>query len=101
MGIVIGSAVAPIAFSITWAKCSAAGAVSGALVGLVGAIITWTVTAHSLFGEVTIDTLGHDYPMLAGKLRLERSTIRICHPQQLWSLFILMSFWQHCVCWTA
>lgn len=33
MGIVVGSAVPPIAFCITWNKISAAGAVSGALTG--------------------------------------------------------------------
>ena len=68
MGVVIGSAVAPIAFSITWAKCSAAGAISGAISGLVGAVITWCVTAKALTGEVTIATLGGDYPMLAGNV---------------------------------
>ncbi len=60
MGVVIGSAVFPIAFALTWAKCSAAGAISGALVGLCGAVITWTVTAKCLYEEVTIDTLGKE-----------------------------------------
>jgi hypothetical protein len=68
MGIVVGSAVAPIAFSITWAKCSAAGAIAGALSGLGGAVITWCAVAKGLTGEVTIDTLGQDLPMLAGNL---------------------------------
>jgi Na+(H+)/acetate symporter ActP len=45
MGVVIGSAVIPIAFSITWAKCSTAGAVGGAVSGLVAAVITWLVVA--------------------------------------------------------
>jgi len=45
MGIVIGSAVIPIAFSITWAKCSTAGAVGGAISGLIGAVITWICVA--------------------------------------------------------
>jgi Na+(H+)/acetate symporter ActP len=45
MGVMVGSAVPPIAFCITWNKISAAGAVSGALTGLVGAIITWICTA--------------------------------------------------------
>lgn len=68
MGVVIGSAVMPIAFSITWAKCSALAAVSGALVGLVGAVIAWVCTAQGLYGKVTIATLGSDYAMLAGNL---------------------------------
>lgn len=60
--------MAPIAFSITWAKCSAAGAIGGALSGLGGAVITWCAVAKGLTGEVTIDTLGQDLPMLAGNL---------------------------------
>jgi Na+/proline symporter len=68
MGIVVGSAVAPIAFSITWAKCSATGAIAGSLSGLAGAVITWCAVAKGLTGEVTIDTLGGDLPMLAGNL---------------------------------
>lgn len=57
MGVVVGSAVPPIAFCITWRKISAAGAIVGAVGGLVGAIITWIcvakvrgqgVVAHSL-----------------------------------------------------
>jgi Na+/proline symporter len=45
MGVVVGSAVPPIAFCITWNKISAAGAIGGAVTGLVGAIITWICTA--------------------------------------------------------
>lgn len=45
MGVMVGSAVPPIAFCITWRKISAAGAISGAVTGLIGAIITWICTA--------------------------------------------------------
>lgn len=45
MGVIVGSAVPPIAFCITWRKISAAGAISGAISGLVGAIITWICVA--------------------------------------------------------
>jgi hypothetical protein len=60
--------VPPIAFCITWNKISAAGAISGAIAGLCGAIITWICTAKGLTGVVTIDSLGGDFPMLAGNL---------------------------------
>ena len=68
MGVIIGSAVLPIAFSITWRRCSAAGAILGSAGGLVCAIIAWVLVATGLTGKVTIDTLGGDYPMLAGNL---------------------------------
>jgi len=68
MGIIIGSAVFPVAASLTWRNCSAAGAVIGAVVGQWCAIITWLVCAKGLYGEVTVATTGMDYPMLAGNL---------------------------------
>lgn len=68
MGIMIGSAVMPIAFSITWKNCSTAGAVSGAIGGLIAAIITWLAVAKSMTGVLTIDSLGGDFPMLAGNV---------------------------------
>lgn len=68
MGVIIGSAVPPIAFCITWDKISATGAISGAVAGLCGAILTWVLTAKGLTGVVTIDSLGGDFPMLAGNV---------------------------------
>ena len=41
MGVCVGSAVVPIAFSITWANCSAKGAVCGAVGGLICALAAW------------------------------------------------------------
>lgn len=128
MGVCVGSAVMPIAFCLTWAKCTGGAAVTGAIGGLAGAIIAWMCTAQvravgrlpcaggraggawarapawhrmggccmrqhalrvtthmhaastplpllcnrsqpqGLSGKITIDTLGGDYPMLAGNL---------------------------------
>ncbi|CAM9717321.1 unnamed protein product [Discosporangium mesarthrocarpum] len=68
MGVVIGSAVIPVSMVLTWKKCTAAGAISGALLGQICGVIAWLVTASSLSGEVTVATLGGNYPMLAGNL---------------------------------
>jgi Na+/proline symporter len=58
MGIVIGSAVLPIAFSITWKNCSAAGAISGAIFGQMAGVISWLVTTKTIEGEITLKTTG-------------------------------------------
>jgi hypothetical protein len=68
MGIVIGSAVAPLWFLMKWSKASGTGAVIAAWSGLILAIISWIVTAQALEGAITVDTLGKDYPMLTGNL---------------------------------
>merc|ERR1711990_1432808 len=74
MGIFIGSAVMPVAFVLTWKDASASGAIAGAVVGQICAMITWIVCstferdANGKHGTVDLDTLGGNYPMLAGNV---------------------------------
>jgi Na+(H+)/acetate symporter ActP len=58
MGVCVGSAVLPIAFSITWKDCSAAGAISGCILGFIAALTSWLVSAKVLYGEINLDTTG-------------------------------------------
>jgi len=80
MGILIGSAVIPIALTITWSKCSRGGAVSGALIGVILALITWTsiAAAESPTGSVDIGSLGGAFPMLFGNVVAILSSGFIC-----------------------
>ena len=68
MGNAIGSAVLPIAWSITWKDCSAVGAVVGAWGGLIGAIITWIAIAGGKFCEVNYHSLFDLEANLGGNL---------------------------------
>ena len=68
MGIVIGSAVIPLWNMMMWDKASGTGAVVAAWVSQWAAVVVWIATASIESGEVTIDTLGMNYPMLAGNL---------------------------------
>lgn len=68
MGIVIGSAVFPIYSCLTWAKCSAVAAISGAVTGQIGALVAWLVVCKAYEGDINVDNLGADYPMLAGNV---------------------------------
>ena len=74
MGIFIGSAVMPVAFVLTWKDASATGAIAGAVIGQICAMITWIVCstferdADGKHGTVDLDTLGGNYPMLAGNV---------------------------------
>jgi len=80
MGILIGSAVIPIALTIAWSKTTRAGAVSGALIGVVLALITWTsiAAAESPTGSVDIASLGGAFPMLYGNVVAILSSGLIC-----------------------
>ena len=68
MGIIIGSAVAPLWFMMTWSKASGTGAVIAAWSGLALALITWLVAAQIQGGEITVATLGTNVVMLSGNL---------------------------------
>uniref|UniRef100_A0A7S0S4D6 Urea active transporter n=1 Tax=Chlamydomonas leiostraca TaxID=1034604 RepID=A0A7S0S4D6_9CHLO len=69
MGVIIGSAVFPVAAAIMWKKCSARAAIISSVAGLCLAVMTWLITAAKLNdGEVSVATTGQDYPMLAGNL---------------------------------
>jgi len=68
MGIISSPAVVPIAFTITWRKQTATAAIAGCIVGLVAGIASWLGVASKLYGELTIDTTGDNYPMLTGNL---------------------------------
>ena len=84
MGIFVGSAVMPIAFLLTWDKATGNGAIAGAFGGQILAIITWIACSTAERnpdldkGEVSIDTLGKNYPMLAGNVVAILSSGLIC-----------------------
>lgn len=68
MGLLIGGAVFPVAFAITWKSQTRAGAISGALGGLGAGLVAWLATARVHYGEITVTTTGLEYPTLAGNL---------------------------------
>ena len=68
MGILIGSAVAPISFSILWKKTNRYAASFASIIGLACGIFTWVASANMLFGEITISSTGSTIPLLAGNI---------------------------------
>ncbi|KHN42868.1 urea-proton symporter DUR3 [Glycine soja] len=68
MGILIGSAVLPIAFMLLWRKANAIGAILGTVLGCVLGIITWLSVTKIQYGRVNLNTTGRNAPMLAGNL---------------------------------
>ncbi len=55
MGVVLGSAVVPIAMCITWKKANKWGCISGAIAGFCVGVIAWLVTTSALNeGSLTV-----------------------------------------------
>ncbi|MEO9295055.1 MAG: sodium/solute symporter [Nitrososphaera sp.] len=68
MGVMIGSAVAPIALAVVWKKTSKVAATAGALGGLVCGLVAWIWTAYVFYGEVSIYSTGQMLALLAGNI---------------------------------
>ncbi|RDX62877.1 Urea-proton symporter DUR3, partial [Mucuna pruriens] len=68
MGVLIGSAVLPIAFMLLWRKANATGAILGTMLGCVLGITTWLSVTKIQYGRINLDTTGRNAPMLAGNL---------------------------------
>lgn len=68
MGLLIGGAVFPAAFAVTWKGQTRLGAISGAIVGLCAGVTAWLVEAKVYYGELSITTTGSSYPTLAGNM---------------------------------
>lgn len=52
MGVILGSAVVPIALGVTWSKANKWGCISGSIIGFFAGIIAWLVTTSTLNGGV-------------------------------------------------
>ncbi|KAJ3339505.1 hypothetical protein HDU91_001012, partial [Kappamyces sp. JEL0680] len=68
MGTLVSCAVIPIAFTITWKKQTATGAIVGTIVGCILGIASWLVATNIQYGAINLDTTFGDYPMLTGNL---------------------------------
>ncbi|MHB8602155.1 MAG: sodium:solute symporter family transporter [Nitrosotalea sp.] len=68
MGIIIGSAVIPIALTLTWKKTNKIAASSGAIVGLFLGVSIWLYSAYVLFGQVSLSSTSQSIPLLLGNV---------------------------------
>ena len=68
MGILIGSAVAPISLGILWRKTNRTAATTAAVVGLACGVLAWIISAGMMFGEVTIASTGNVAALLTGNI---------------------------------
>ncbi|RYO81177.1 hypothetical protein DL763_008661 [Monosporascus cannonballus] len=69
MGVMISAAVIPATLTLFWKRQNWIAASGAPVLGLICALIAWTVTCYNQFdGVLNVDTLGSDMPMLAGNV---------------------------------
>ncbi|RYP51902.1 hypothetical protein DL768_002870 [Monosporascus sp. mg162] len=69
MGVMISAAVIPATLTLFWKRQNWIAASGAPVLGLICALIAWTVTCYKQFdGVLNVDTLGSDMPMLAGNV---------------------------------
>lgn len=78
MGILIGSAVAPISLAILWDRIGRRTATSGAVFGLMAGVSGWLAAAYLMHGEITVSSTGSILPMLTGNVLSITTSLSIC-----------------------
>ncbi|XP_033764344.1 urea-proton symporter DUR3-like [Pecten maximus] len=70
MGILIGSAVVPIALSVSWDRLTGEGMMAGSISGTILAIIVWLSVASSYDGGLGrfLENTGREVPLLCGNI---------------------------------
>lgn len=68
MGILIGSAVVPIASTLLWKRTQKYSAIFGAVGGLVAGVAVWLGTTAVMYGVVSVQTTGNEMPLLLGNI---------------------------------
>lgn len=68
MGILIGSAVAPVLLALIWSKTNRTAATIGAVLGLISGVGIWLLSADILFGNISLMSTGQNIPLLVGNL---------------------------------
>jgi Na+/proline symporter len=68
MGLIIGGAVFPAAFTLCWKGQTKIGAIAGCLGGLAAGIMAWLIEAYIHYGELTVESTGGQYATLAGNM---------------------------------
>lgn len=68
MGVIISSAVLPATLTLLWSDQSWAAATFAPIIGFICSVTSWLVRTKIKFGELTVNTTGHNDPMLVGNI---------------------------------
>ena len=68
MGILTGSAVAPIILTLVWKKTKGNSMTVAAIAGIIGGTMSWIISASLLYGDISLKSTGEQIPLLVGNV---------------------------------
>ena len=68
IGVVVDSAIVPMACTVMWKKQSKLAVIGSPLISSAAAIIAWLTTAYTHYGVVTLDSTSESLPLVAGNM---------------------------------
>ncbi|KAI9272012.1 Sodium:solute symporter family-domain-containing protein [Sporodiniella umbellata] len=83
MGILICSAVIPLALTLLWSKQNRMAATVSPLFGLCVSVSTWLGVTYRTYGTITVESTSQNFPMMAGNLAALISPLLIIVPSSL------------------
>ncbi|KAG1469306.1 hypothetical protein G6F56_003326 [Rhizopus delemar] len=83
MGVLICSAVVPLALTLLWSKQNKTSAIISPIFGLCVSISTWLAVTYTMYGTITVNSTSQNYPMMAGNVAALVSPLVIIIPMSL------------------
>ncbi|KAI8890365.1 Na+/solute symporter [Backusella circina FSU 941] len=74
MGVLISSAVVPLALTLLWSKQSKLAAIASPIIGFCAAVSTWLAVTYRMYGTITIESTSQNMPLMAGNI------VALCSP---------------------
>ncbi|GAA5807575.1 hypothetical protein MFLAVUS_000940 [Mucor flavus] len=68
MGVLISSAVFPLAMTLLWSKQSKIAVIASPILGFLCAVGTWLGVTYGMYGHFTIESSSQNFPMMAGNV---------------------------------
>ncbi|KAG2230531.1 hypothetical protein INT48_001183 [Thamnidium elegans] len=68
MGVLISSAVFPLAMTLLWSKQSKIAVIASPILGFFCAVGTWLGVTYGMYGHFTIETSSQNFPMMSGNI---------------------------------
>jgi Na+/proline symporter len=94
MGVILGSAVVPIALAITWKKANKWGCIGGSIAGFIAGIVAWLVTTATLNDSVINVVVSRVAYSSWSNIMLKPDFRQAAETMKCWQVILQPSVWE-------